>query len=69
MLGTMKPIDLRVHARLVAAQEALGDTNEVFAERFGVPVRTLQSWKYKERNLSKPALKLLEQIEKRIKGD
>ncbi len=67
MLAIMKPVDPKHAARIIAVQLAFGDTNDQLAERFGVGVRTLLSWKYKERNPSKTALKLLDQLAKKAK--
>lgn len=55
-----KPVDEKRAEKLAALQSALGLTNEQMAEQFGVGLRTYLSWKYRERNLSKPAVKIME---------
>lgn len=67
MSATMKAVDPTHAARLKAAQEALALDNERMADKFGVGLRTFVSWKYGERNMSKPALKILEQLEAKAK--
>jgi DNA-binding transcriptional regulator YiaG len=59
MLDTMKKVDPIHSERLKALQAKLDKSDEDMAEKFGVPVRTYVSWKYKERNPSKTALTLL----------
>ena len=67
MLGTMKEVDPRYSKRITALQESLGLDNETLAAKFGVGTRTFISWKYKERNPSKTAIRLLEMFEKQAK--
>jgi DNA-binding transcriptional regulator YiaG len=59
MPHTMKPVDPKWAKKFAAAQKRLRLTNAEMAEKLGVGVRTYLSWKYRERNPSKTAVKLL----------
>jgi DNA-binding transcriptional regulator YiaG len=65
MLDTMKAVDPKWSERMTALQAKLGFTPKQMADKFGVEERTYLSWKYRERNPSKTAVKLLEMFEKK----
>lgn len=66
MTGAME-VNAQTAERLKTLQAKLDLTDEQMGEKFGVSTRAYISWKYRERNPSKSALKLLAIFEKQAK--
>lgn len=66
MTGPME-VNAKHAERLKALQAKLDKTDAEMADKFGVSARAYISWKYRERNPSKSALKLLDLFEAKAK--